>query len=63
MKCPQCGADSHVLSTRHLTERRRECFNAHKFSTTEVPVVEVKRLTAIAFKFDALRRLIQDAHK
>lgn len=39
MNCPECGADTRVLSTRG-TERRRECFNMHRFSTSEVVVNE-----------------------
>jgi len=40
MKCPVCGADSFVLSTRKGVTRRRECFNEHRFTTNEVVVTE-----------------------
>lgn len=40
MKCPTCGAASHVLDTRgtdtHATRRTRECDNLHRFATYEV---------------------------
>lgn len=40
MKCPKCGAFSHVLETRQGVEdtvrRRRECGNGHRFYTAEV---------------------------
>ena len=41
MKCPKCGAWSLVMETRerdggHRMERRRECANGHRFSTTEI---------------------------
>jgi transcriptional regulator NrdR family protein len=40
MKCPRCGADSHVYATRKykdvLLRRQRLCFNEHKFDTYEV---------------------------
>ena len=41
MICPHCGAWAKVLSTRtqsggHLTRRRYECANEHRFTTTEV---------------------------
>jgi len=39
MKCPECGADTHVLSTRRGSHRRRECFNEHRFSTDETVAV------------------------
>lgn len=42
VNCPQCGAVSRVLQTRGNT-RRRECFNLHRFSTTEVVVPEAAR--------------------
>jgi hypothetical protein len=51
MKCPKCGADSAVLSTRDhdgvMLRRRRKCFNeAHVFITYEVYSgdVQTKRL-------------------
>lgn len=40
MKCPHCGAWTRVLSTRQGTERRRECANEHRFTTTEQVVVK-----------------------
>lgn len=40
MKCPTCGAVTHVLETRltdtHATRRTRECDNLHRFLTLEV---------------------------
>ena len=40
MKCPTCGAVTHVLETRptdtHATRRARECDNMHRFVTLEV---------------------------
>jgi hypothetical protein len=36
MKCPECGAHSFVMQTRNLIDRRRECYNGHRFSTVEV---------------------------
>ena len=40
MKCPTCGAVTHVLETRltdtHATRRTRECDNLHRFVTLEV---------------------------
>ena len=40
MKCPRCGADSHVLETRSFehgqTLRQRECFNMHRYTTVEI---------------------------
>jgi transcriptional regulator NrdR family protein len=41
MNCPKCGAWSRVLATRekdngHLSSRKRECANLHRFSTVEI---------------------------
>lgn len=37
MKCPLCKAPSSVLETRKGgTQRRRECFNGHRFTTMEI---------------------------
>lgn len=40
MKCPKCGADSSVRSTRPykelFTKRGLECFNNHRFVSYEV---------------------------
>lgn len=39
MKCPRCGADTHVTDSRHTPDdfirRRRACDNGHRFSTYE----------------------------
>jgi hypothetical protein len=52
VKCPRCGAPSEVRETRQQSaavSRRRECFNAHRFTTFEVPPVAVdKRQLAAA---------------
>jgi len=37
MKCPLCKAASEVLETRGGT-RRRQCFNEHRFTTTELVI-------------------------
>ena len=37
MKCPLCGADTRTIETRD-TRRRRECFNEHRFTTTELVI-------------------------
>ena len=46
MKCPTCGSPLHrVLSTRvrnDYIERRRECFNLHRWTTKETQVPERK---------------------
>ena len=36
MRCPICDAPTFVLSTREGINRRRECFNQHRFTTEEV---------------------------
>ena len=42
MKCPACNADAMVRETRarenNITSRRYECFNGHRFTTTEIAV-------------------------
>ena len=37
-RCPDCGAETRVLSTRDDKERRRECLgpSGHRFTTYEV---------------------------
>jgi transcriptional regulator NrdR family protein len=39
MRCPHCGAPTDVKDTRitqgNQVTRKRECFNGHKFKTTE----------------------------
>ena len=37
-RCPNCGAETRVLSTRDEKERRRECLGpgAHRFTTYEI---------------------------
>lgn len=43
MRCPHCNAPADVLETRRradgVTRRRYVCFNAHRFTTLEVAVV------------------------
>jgi len=46
MKCPTCNAVSFVLETRELINRRRECFNGHRFTTREVFVRPVEKRSA-----------------
>lgn len=60
MKCPRCGADSHILDTRQAgsttTHRRRECEgdDTHRFVTVEIHVDTyrhaVQRLTNSAIR-------------
>lgn len=42
MKCPACNADAMVRETRarenNTMSRRYECFNGHRFTTTEIAV-------------------------
>jgi len=49
VKCPRCGADSHVYATRKykdvLLRRQRLCFNEHKFDTYEVFAGNLDRRT------------------
>lgn len=49
MKCPKCGADSHVAATRKykdvLLRRNRTCFNEHTFATYEVFAGNLDRRT------------------
>jgi len=44
MNCPTCGCWSHVLSTRKMIYRNRECANGHRFRTEERLVEEEDQL-------------------
>lgn len=66
MKCPRCGATSHVLDTRngaHLTtSRRRECDGPvpHRFTTVEMhqPAVSGAKQRLAEFAQTAQRRAV-----
>ena len=60
MKCPECGANTSVLSTRKGVFRRRRCLGPkkHSFSTTELTGAEMNRLRSRAFRFDRVRALL-----
>jgi len=60
VKCPECKAETHVLSTRRGVFRRRECYGPkrHRFATTELTGPELNALRSRAFRFDRVRALL-----
>ena len=65
MKCPKCGEVTRVLATRVLAtrneiKRRRECTRGHRFSTEELPTVEIHDLRKWRFRWERLRLLVAE---
>lgn len=53
MRCPFCGAVTDVVESRYtdgVTRRRRLCFNEHKFTTLEKPVLDKVTVTAAEWR-------------
>lgn len=60
MKCPSCnGVDEFVIDTRDISEgqrRRRECRTCgHKWTTLEMPMVEVEKMREVIHKYHVAR--------
>ena len=62
MKCPICGAETSVLATRD-TNRRRVCFNEHRFSTVEVHKPDLDQLRADVMRLARLLQQVDQAVK
>lgn len=61
MKCPECGALTHVLNTRDQVRRQRECVgrDKHRFWTEEVTKEEMtshRHKTFLLLEFGRLLR-------
>ena len=53
MRCPICNAITDVTETRYadgVTRRRRVCFNEHKFTTLEKPVLDKVAVTTAQWR-------------
>lgn len=66
-RCPDCGAETRVLSTRDETERRRECLGpgAHRFTTYEIqadviPMGTLLHEALAPFRKYVLERVLND---
>lgn len=60
MNCPACDLPTRVLSTRHGTQRRRECPNGHRFTTEEIPVQDLDELHDAVGQVADFRRFIEN---